>query len=144
MGANMANITRIKAKDDKGSKKSSESRNAETVSRKVSIKAKNSTNKKVVKAKAEKNKKLLKAEKKAAKKAARAGKKPFILLRPFVAFGRYIRDSFREVRQVRWPDRKSTWKLVLSVIIYVVVIALFIMLLDMLFTYLFNLIYGGK
>ena len=140
----MANITRIKAKDEGGAKKSSDSNNAETVSRKVSIKAKNSTNKKVEKAKAEKSKELLKAEKKAAKKAARAGKKPFILFRPFVAFGRYIRDSFREVRQVRWPDRKSTWKLVLSVVIYVIVIAVFIMLLDMLFTYLFNLIYGGK
>ena len=113
MGAIMANITRIKAKDNKSDKKSSSSMNAETFSRKVSIKAKNSGNKKAEKAKA-------KAAKKEAKMAARAGKKAFILFRPFIAFGRYIRDSFREVRQVRWPDRKATWKLVLSVIVYVI------------------------
>ena len=144
MGANMANITRIKAKDEGGSKKHSNSDKDAEVSRKVRVKAKNSENKKSSKEKALNAKKLAKAEKRAAKKEARAGKKPFILFRPFVAFGCYVRDSFREIRQVRWPNRKATWKLVFSVIVYVIVIAGFIMLLDLLFTYLFNLIYGGK
>lgn len=141
----MANVTRIKAKDDSASKKKEVKKSDEPAefTRKVSVKAKNSENKKVRTKTAKEAKKQAKAEKKAAKKAARAGKKPFILFRPFVALGHYIRDSFREVRQVRWPDRKATWKLVVSVIIYVVVIAGFIMLLDALFTYLFNLIYGG-
>lgn len=141
----MANVTRIKAKDDGASKKKEAKKSDEPaeITRKVTVKAKNSENKKVRAKDRKEAKKLEKTEKTAARKAARGGKKPFILFRPFVAFGHYIRDSFREVRQVRWPDRKATWKLVLSVIIYVVVIAVFIMLLDMLFTYLFNLIYGG-
>ena len=141
----MANVTRIKAKDDGGSKKKVAKKSDEPaeITRKVTVKAKNSENKKVRTKDRKEAKKLARAEKKAARKAAREGKKPFILFRPFVAFGHYIRDSFREVRQVRWPDRKATWKLVLSVVIYVVIIAVFIMLLDMLFTYLFNLVYGG-
>ena len=86
---------------------------------------------------------LTKAEKKKAEKAIdgekKSGeKKPFILFRPFVAFGHYIRDSFREVRQVRWPDRKSTWKMTLSVVVYVILIAATIMLLDAFFTFIFN------
>lgn len=132
----MANITRIKAKDD-GKKESPSSDEAE-VTRKVAIKAKKSTNKKVRAKEAAEAKKAAKAEKKAAKKAAREGKKVFFLFRPFVAIGRYIRDSFREMRQVRWPDRKSTWKMTLSVIVYVILIATFIMLIDALFTVLFN------
>ena len=83
-------------------------------------------------------------EKKAAQKGEKDIKEVFVLFRPFVALGRYIRDSFRELRQVRWPNRKETWKLVLSVIIYVVLIAGFIMLLDVLFNFIFSQIYGGN
>ena len=45
MGAYMANVTRIKAKDSKSSEKSSGSASDAEISRKVSIKAKNSENK---------------------------------------------------------------------------------------------------
>ena len=123
----MANITRIKAADDDKKRESSSADGGDGITRKVTVKAKKSENKKV------------RAEaKKAAKKAAREGKKVFILFRPFVALGRYIRDSFAEMRQVRWPDRKSTWKMTLSVIFYVILVATFIMLVDALFTFLFN------
>ena len=135
----MANVTRIKAKDDGRKSESSASDDAD-ITRKVTVKAKKSENKKVRAKEAAEAKKAAKAEKKAAKKAAREGKKVFILFRPFVALGRYIRDSFRELRQVRWPDRKSTWKMTFSVILYVILIASFIMLLDALFTFIFNLI----
>lgn len=108
------------------------------ITRKVSIKAKNSDNKKVRAKQTADAKKAEKAERKAAKKAAREGKKTFVLFRPFVAIGRYFRDSFREVRQVRWPDRKTTWKMTISVILYVILIAAVIMLLDALFTFMFN------
>ncbi len=140
----MAKVTRIKAKDDGATSKQSAKKSDEPaeITRKVTVKAKNSENKKVRAKNRRVARKQAKAEKKAARKAARAGKKPFILFRPLVAFGHYIRDSFREVRQVRWPNRKATWKMVLSVIIYVAIIATFIMLLDALFTYLFNLMYG--
>ncbi len=133
----MANVTRIKAKDDGPKSKADKSGDAE-VTRKLSVKAKNSENKKVRAKEAAAAKKATRAEKKAAKKAAKEGKKTFILFRPFVAVGRYIRDSFREVRQVRWPDRKSTWKMTLSVILYVFLIAAIIMLLDAFFTFIFN------
>lgn len=133
----MANVTRIKAKDDGRKRESSTSDDAD-ITRKVTVKAKKSENKKVRAQEAAEAKKAAKAEKKAAKKAAREGKKVFFLFRPFVALGRYIRDSFRELRQVRWPDRKSTWKMTFSVIVYVILIAAFIMLLDAFFNFAFN------
>ena len=148
MGASMANITRIKANDNSASDKSKDTDDSEAaITRKVSVKAKNSSNKKVAKAKAESEK----AAKKAKKSAEKAEKKvPAILLplywitAPFRALGRYIKNSFIEMRQVRWPDRKSSWKMTFSIIIYVVLIAGFIMLLDALFTFVFNKLLGAN
>ena len=133
----MANVTRIKAKDDGAKNRANKSDDAE-ITRKVTIKAKKSENKK---ARAKENaeaKKVARAEKKAERKAAKQGKKVFILFRPFVAIGRYIKESFQEVRQVRWPDRKSTWKMTLSVVLYVILVAAIIMLLDAFFTFIFS------
>lgn len=70
-------------------------------------------------------------------------KKVFILFRPFVAFGRYIRDAFREIRQVRWPSRKDTWKMVLAVFVYTLLFIAIIVLLDLFFTWIFKLILGN-
>ena len=85
--------------------------------------------------------KPVKAEKpKKQPKAKKEGKKVFILFRPFVALGRYLRDSWREIRQVRWPNRKATWKMVLAVLVYTALFVLIISLLDMFFTWLFSLI----
>jgi preprotein translocase SecE subunit len=50
----------------------------------------------------------------------------------------------RELRQVRWPNRKETWKMTLSVIVYVVILAVAIMLLDALLQLIFNQLLGGK
>lgn len=133
----MANVTRIKAKDDSAKSKADKSEDAE-ITRKVSIKAKNSENKKARAKDDAEAKKAAKAEKKAAKKAAKEGKKVFILFRPFAAIGRYIKESFQEVRQVRWPDRKSTWKMTISVVLYVLLVAAIIMLLDAFFTFIFS------
>jgi preprotein translocase SecE subunit len=63
-------------------------------------------------------------------------KPPFILFRPFCAIGRYIRDSWRELRQVRWPNRKLTWQLTLAVIIFSVVLALIVLLADWVFQWI--------
>lgn len=60
--------------------------------------------------------------------------------RPFVAFTRYLRDSWRELRLVRWPSRGMTWKMTLAVLIYCAIFIIFVMLLDTLFTFLFNLL----
>ena len=69
-------------------------------------------------------------------------KKPFILFRPFITIGHYLRDSWHEIRQVRWPNRKTTWKMVLAVIVYTAIFAVILLLLDMLFTFIFNKILG--
>ena len=123
-------VTRIKAKDD-GPKTKSE--DAEKITRKVSVKAKNSESKKTKIA----AKKAEKAADKDAKKSLRKadGKEKKV---------GYFRGAFRELRQVRWPNRKETWKMTLSVIIYVVILAAAIMLLDALLQLIFNQLLGGK
>ncbi len=144
----MANITRIKANDSGSSKDESKNSKAEEVTRKVSISAKNSENKKAQEAKKSKNKEIEKKEKaaeKSAKKAKKAkktkdGKK---LPKSDEEIG-YFGGAVREIRRVRWPDRKTSWKLTFTVIGYVVLIAAFIMLVDTLFTFIFNNLLGGK
>ena len=115
----MANITRIKAKDPS---KPAEEKHFEEKPTKQ-------------------QEKLLKAAEKKAKKAdksQKSDKKPFILFRPFVALGHYLRDSWRELRQVRWPNRKATWKMVLAVFVYTLLFVGFLMLLDLLFDFVFS------
>ena len=69
-------------------------------------------------------------------------KKPFVLFRPFIAIGHYFKESWQEIRQVRWPNRKATWKMVLAVIIYAAIFVAFLMTLDALFSLIFNQILG--
>ena len=128
----MAKITRIKASDGP-SKKEKESEPAIT-RKKVVVK-----DKKTEKAKAAKVKK---AEKAVSKVGDKNEKKPFILFRPFVALFRYLHDSWLELRQVRWPSRKATWKMVLAVIVYTLLFMAFIAVLDLIFGKLFKLILG--
>ena len=59
-----------------------------------------------------------------------------VLFAPF----RYLRDSWHEIRQVRWPNRKATWKMVLAIFVYSALFIGLIMLLDVFFTWLFNTI----
>ena len=101
------------------------------------IKASDEVKKPAKVAKPAKVEKPKKAEKPAKKPE---GKKVFILFRPFVALGRYLRDSWREIRQVRWPNRKATWKMVIAVLVYTALFVIIISLLDMFFTWLFSLI----
>ena len=90
-----------------------------------------------------KAKEARKAEKKARRAERKAeNKKVFILFRPFVAIFRYFRDSFIELRQVRWPNRKATWKMVLAVLVYSAIFFAIISLLDLFFSWLFKLILG--
>lgn len=64
----------------------------------------------------------------------------FLLARPFVALGRYFRDSWRELRQVRWPNRKASWKLTFAVLVYCAILMAFILVLDLIFTFIFETI----
>lgn len=126
-------ITRIKAGESSATKPT-EDEQAPILRKKVVVKDKKSekANKKEVK-------EAKKAEKKA-KKAGNSGKKVFILFRPFVAFFRYLKDSWHEIRQVRWPNRKATWKMVFAVLVYTALFVIIITLLDLFFRWLFNLI----
>lgn len=123
----MAKITRIKASDTP--RKEEKSAEPTITRKKVVVKDKKTEKTKRVEAK-----KAKKSEKKT------EGKKTFILFRPFVALGRYLRDSWREIRQVRWPNRKATWKMVLAVLVYTALFIILISLLDLFFTWLFSLI----
>lgn len=125
----MAKITRIKASDGP---KEPEDSTPEFSDREA----------RALKKAAEKERKSVrKAEKRKEKIEDREaqGKKTglrHVLTAPF----RYVRDSWREIRQVRWPNRKATWKMVLAIFVYSALFITLIMLLDMLFTWLFNLI----
>ena len=125
-------ITRIKAGE---TSTKVEEEQASITRKKVVLK-----DKKQEKQKAKEARKAEKVEKKANKEAG--GKKVFILFRPFVAFFRYLRDSWHEIRQVRWPNRKATWKMVLAVLIYTALFIVLISLLDLFFKWLFGLILG--
>lgn len=126
----MAKITRIKASDSPSKKEDAE---APAITRKkVVVKDKKSEK--------EKKKEIKAAEKSIGK--SKSDKKPFILIRPFVAFFRYLHDSWMELRQVRWPNRKATWKMVLAVLVYTVLFVIIISLLDLFFSWLFKLILG--
>ena len=125
-------ITRIKAGE---SSKKTEEEQAPITRKTVVVK-----DKKQEKLKAKEERKAKKAEKKATKRAE--NKKVFILFRPFVALFRYLRDSWHEIRQVRWPNRKATWKMVLAVLAYTALFVILISLLDLFFRWLFGLILG--
>ena len=104
------------------------------------IKAKDSASDKAEPAKPAKTPNRPQPKKEKEKKQKAPGKKPFILFRPFVAFGRYLRDSWRELRQVRWPNRKVTWKMVLAVFVYTALFIALLVVLDILFDWIFSLI----
>ncbi len=112
----MAKITRIKATDPHEAKPKEE------------------------KATPPKEPKAPKEAKKPVKKAKKPekAKKHCFLTAPF----RYIHSSWLELRQVRWPSRKSTWAMVLAVIVYTAIFVGFIVLIDALFTLIFNNILG--
>ena len=127
----MAKITRIKASDSSSKK---EEKSEPTITRKkVVVKDKKSEK--------TKRNKLKKAEMQIGKSKS-TEKKPFILFRPFVALFRYLHNSWLELRQVRWPNRKATWKMVLAVLVYCLIFVVIISLLDLFFGWLFKLILG--
>ena len=153
----MAHITRIKA-GQSGSKNSEETKaSGKNPEPKKPIQDTAEVHAEIIESKAndkkslKNTKKLAKLEKKAEKLAAKKAKKasgeksknPLIrfllfITTPIRAFFRYLAESWQELKQVRWPNRKMTWKLVFAVILYTVIFAAFIMVLDALFTLLFN------
>lgn len=65
-------------------------------------------------------------------------RKPRRWTKPFRAVGGYFKGAWVELRQVRWPNRSSTWGLTLAVILFSAFFALVILGLDAAFSYLFK------
>lgn len=58
--------------------------------------------------------------------------------KPFRAIGGYFGGAWSELRQVRWPDRKTTWGMTIAVLLFSVFFSLVILGLDTLFNYIFK------
>lgn len=58
------------------------------------------------------------------------------------AISGYFVGAWRELRQVHWPNRRSTWGLTMAVILYTLFFVALILLLDSIFRYLFDIILG--
>lgn len=56
-----------------------------------------------------------------------------IIFWPFRPLGRYVAGAWVELRQVKWPSRKSSLKLTGAVIVFTLVMTLFIVSLDFVF-----------
>lgn len=64
------------------------------------------------------------------KKVGRVLKPVLVIFRPLRPLGRYVKGAWFELRQVVWPDRKSTLKLSLAVILFTALLTVFIVALD--------------
>jgi len=74
---------------------------------------------------------------KSADKSDKPKKKLFL---PINAIGKYLKGSWMELKQVRWPNRRSTWGLTAAVLLFTGLFLVLIVSLDALFNQLFNLI----
>jgi len=74
--------------------------------------------------------------------APTSSRSPFIVLRPFVAMGRYFKGAWVELRQVRWPTRGATWSLTGAVLLFTGFFVVLVLLLDAGFKFLFEKILG--
>lgn len=61
---------------------------------------------------------------------------------PLVAFGGYFVGAWNELRQVRWPNRRTTWALTFAVLAFTAFFIVVIILLDYGFQWLFQRILG--
>ena len=123
MAKKETNITRVKAKDANPKPKKQVS-NEPKISKYAAKVAGIKTDKKA---------------KKTAPKFVRILAKPFkFIIIPFVALGKYLAASWRELKLVRWPTRKETWKMTGAVIAFSVGFATLILLLDGLFNWIFK------
>lgn len=61
---------------------------------------------------------------------------------PFAPIWRYLKGSWYELRQVRWPDRRETWKMTGALLLFTLFFVIVILLIDAGFGELFKLIIG--
>lgn len=140
----MANVTRIKAKDPTPKKPKPEKKSPAKAPSPAPAKSKAKPEVKTTKKTSKKVTKQPKSPKKPMSKPVAIITWPFrTIAKPFIALGRYIKASWHEIRQVRWPNRKATWKMTGAILVYAALIMIIILLLDALFTFIFNNILGA-
>lgn len=61
----------------------------------------------------------------------------------FIRMWQYLKGSWVELQQVRWPDRRSTWKMTGALLAFTLFFVVIILLLDYGFAELFKLILGN-
>lgn len=59
---------------------------------------------------------------------------------PFKALFNYVKGAWEELKQVRWPNRRTTWSLTFAVLVFTAFFVALIILLDFGFQKLFEMI----
>lgn len=67
-------------------------------------------------------------------------KKQNVLFGAIFAVGRYFKNSWAELKLVRWPNRRATWGMTAAVLIFSGLFLGLIIVLDAIFSKLFNII----
>ena len=65
------------------------------------------------------------------------------IFKPLSPVGRYFKSAWSELKLVRWPTRRETWKMTSAVIIFSVAFAVLIILLDSLFNWFLKTTLGN-
>lgn len=95
------------------------------------------------KSSAESKKVVTKKDKKpSAKHTDDTAKKKSKIKNPFAPVVRYVKGSWYELKQVRWPDRKNTWMMTGALLGFTLFFVVIILLLDAGFSKLFNIMLG--
>ena len=87
-------------------------------------------------------KKITKQTSPSEKKPARAPKEKGDRKNVLRSAGGYLKGSWNELRAVRWPDRKNTWKMTGALIVFTLGFAVLILIIDAGFQYIFNVLLG--
>lgn len=62
---------------------------------------------------------------------------------PLDAIVRYFKGAWEELRQVRWPNRRTTWSLTGAVLLFTAFFVVLIVLLDFVFQWIFDQVILG-
>ena len=132
-------VTRIKASDNSAPKRAAAVKSKQNAAAGAATKSTPSAKEKC----ASKAKRLLGGTRKS-KDVASSKKSTSSRRNPLRAVRGYFVGAWQELRQVRWPDRRSTWAMTGALIAFTVVFVVVILLIDYGFSWLFKLIIGTK
>lgn len=137
---NKPTVTRIKANDSSAPKRTAAVKSKQNAAAGATTKSTSSAKDKPV----SKAKKLLDSARRKPKSAENGEKSTSSRRSPLRAIRGYFVGAWQELKQVRWPDRRSTWAMTGALIAFTVVFVVVILLIDYGFSWLFKLIIGTK